>query len=464
MSLLQLYPYQKRLIEDQKRFICCLQARQTGKSFAAAAKIVLECRARPYTKWFVISSGERQVKDFMEKIKIHTQITGEVVDWFEQSCQYTRSDGEEDEYKILSILFRNNSRVIALPANPDTVRGYTGNVYFDEFSTQKNSKEMWAAVFPIISRGKFKMLITFTPKGKLNMAYEVWKNEIFSHHRTDIYEAVNQGCPHDIELLKMAIDDPELWMQEYELAFLDETTAYIPYDLIMSAQNEKAGIPCEKFEKKIFYVGQDIGRRKHLAVFWVLEKVEDVYWSREVIELPKAKFSEQDAELDRIINTYNPVKVCMDQTGMGEKPVEDAINKYGEHRIEGIQFTIAAKISIAGQVRKNFEDKTLRIPDTRKIRDDIHSVKRIATAGGNFRFDAADTKIGHADRFWALALAIHASEGLKAAVSIGSDTLKYYEKQMVEEEKEIHYRPNNRPGYGVLKTRFRKEKDIYVRN
>ena len=41
----------------------------------------------------------------------------------------------------------------------------------------------------------------------------------------------------------------------------------------------------------------------------------------------------------------------------------------------------------------------------------IHSIKRTPTTGGNFRYDAERNEKGHADSFWALALASHAADG-----------------------------------------------------
>jgi len=35
-------------------------------------------------------------------------------------------------------------------------------------------------------------------------------------------------------------------------------------------------------------------------------------------------------------------------------------------------------------------------------------VKKVTTSAGNIRFDAERTNDGHADRFWSLALAVHA--------------------------------------------------------
>ena len=409
VPIVPLYPYQKKWIQDESRFKVGVWARQTGKSFGAAADIVIDCR-KERTKWVSISSGERQVKELFEHVEAHGKITGMAIRWLEETYGYTLPTGEKDEYKVLEARFKNGSKIMGVPANPDTARGYSANLYLDEFSVHKCSREIWAAAFPIISRTGFRMAITFTPKGKQNKAYEVWNNPIFSKHRLDIYQAVKQGCPHNIEELKSGIDDPDLWAQEYELQFLDETTAFLTYDMINESQHDKAGLP-DLFARGPAFVGMDIGRRKDLTIIYVIEQVGDVFWERERVELKGASFREQDEELDRVYKIYKPGRICMDQTGMGEKPVEDAKNRYGSYTVEGVLFTPTVKLELANGIRRHFEDRQIRIANDKKLRDDLHSVKKITTAAGNIRFDAEKSDLGHADRFWALALAIHAGSG-----------------------------------------------------
>ncbi|SER71361.1 hypothetical protein SAMN02982919_03137, partial [Giesbergeria anulus] len=50
----------------------------------------------------------------------------------------------------------------------------------------------------------------------------------------------------------------------------------------------------------------------------------------------------------------------------------------------------------------------VRIPDDPRIRADLRKVQKTTTTAGNIRFVAESEGDGHADRFWALALARHA--------------------------------------------------------
>ena len=157
-------------------------------------------------------------------------------------------------------------------------------------------------------------------------------------------------------------------------------------------------------------IGNDSARRKHLWVAWVFEQVGDVLWTREVVELENESFQAQDDEIARLMRTYNPTGLAMDQTGMGEKPVEDAEMLYGSNRVEGVLMTGPRRLELAGVLKRRVEDVTIRIPATVAVREDFHAVRRAAGPTGGPRLVVTGDTDGHADRFWAAALACGAAE------------------------------------------------------
>jgi phage FluMu gp28-like protein len=60
-----------------------------------------------------------------------------------------------------------------------------------------------------------------------------------------------------------------------------------------------------------------------------------------------------------------------------------------------------------------FQDRRVRIPADADVRESLHKVRKIVTAANNLRLDADRDEAGHADEFWALALAVHAADDLK---------------------------------------------------
>ena len=156
-------------------------------------------------------------------------------------------------------------------------------------------------------------------------------------------------------------EQTDAWAQEYELQWLDEASAWLSYDLINTVEHERAGI-AQNYAGGPCYVGVDIGRRHDLFVIWVLEEVGDVLWTREIITRRGASFAEQDGLLDDVFRRYRVLRCCMDQTGMGEKPVEDARRRHGSGRVEGVLFTSSSKLALATVGKQAFEDRRLRIP------------------------------------------------------------------------------------------------------
>jgi phage FluMu gp28-like protein len=146
-----------------------------------------------------------------------------------------------------------------------------------------------------------------------------------------------------------------------------------------------------------------------------------VLWTREVIVRKRISFAEMDALQDDVEQRYRVLRYCMDQTGMGEKPVEDAQTRYGKNRVEGVLFTGPNKLTLATLIKQSFEDRKSRIPMAdEKLRGDLHRVRKIPSPTGAPRFDADSDANGHADRFWAKALACLAAHGNLGPVQVAS--------------------------------------------
>jgi phage FluMu gp28-like protein len=153
----------------------------------------------------------------------------------------------------------------------------------------------------------------------------------------------------------------------------------------------------------------DVGRDHDLTVIWLLEKLEEVVHTRAVLCLEKAPFDTQERILYEILERPNLRRCCIDQTGIGRQFAERAARRF-RYRVEGVSFTAAVKEKLAYGVRMAFEEKTIRVPNEKYIRADLRSIRKETTLSGNIRFTGERNKGGHADRFWALALAVHAAQ------------------------------------------------------
>jgi phage FluMu gp28-like protein len=407
---LPLFPYQRRWVTDDARFKIAMFARQCGKTFTSTLEIALDvARAEAEgrrARWVILSRGERQAREAMnEGVKLHLKAMQAGFREFETPF--------DASIRALEVELPGGSKITALPANPDTARGFSANVLLDEFAFHQDSRAIWKALFPVISKPGLKLRVISTPNGKGNKFYELMtgKDDGWSRHVTDIYQAAKDGLPRDIEELKRGAGDPDLWAQEFELQWLDEASAWLDYDLIGSVEHDEAGLP-ELYAGGPCYVGVDLssGRGRDLFVIWVLEKIGDVFWTREIVADNTIGPLQQPEILADVFKRYRVIRCAIDQTGMGETPVALAQRRHGQYRVEGVLFTAPNKLELATLGKKQFEDKRIRIPASPVIRADLHKLQKTTSVTGNPRFVADSDSAGHADRAWACFLALSAAD------------------------------------------------------
>ena len=411
MSRPVLYPYQQRWLADRSRYKVARFARQTGKTFTTTLELVLDCleaeaERRP-TRWVYLSAGERQGREAMnEGVRLHLDAMGAAYKVVERDLTIDNS-----RVTALDAEFPRGSKLSILPANPRTARGFSANVVLDEFAHHQDSREIWKALYPVISAG-YKLRVVSTPNGKGNKFYELCTDPAlgkrWSRHLVTIHDAIRDGLPRDAVELEEALGDPVAWRQEFLCEFVDEATAWIPFPTIDAAEHEQAGVP-ELYQSGRTFVGMDIARRRHLTIIGVLELVGELLWTRALIELQNAPFRQQLDTLAEVFRTYRVARARLDQTGLGEMMVETAQERHGS-RVDGVLFSPANKLDLATALRDTMDDRRLRIPHNHVLRADLHSVQRVPSpSGGAPRLVADETDTGHADRFWALALAAHAA-------------------------------------------------------
>ncbi len=447
-----LLPYQHRWVGDAAKFKIGVQSRQTGKSFGTACEAVVDCLTDPGTKWVCLSAGERQALEWLEKSK----------EWAEAFRLAIESYAEERAIgeallKQAEIRFANGSRIIAIPANPSTARGYSANIILDEFAYHEDPDKIWAAMFPSLTNplaGTFmqrvralyagestditrdmKIRIVSTFNGRENKFYDLWEKRAengYSGHLVTIYDAIEDGLPVDAEKLKAGLDDADAWAQEYECVPTDTSNVLLPYDLIALAESADATEACDpalyesrRGSRHPLYCGIDFGRSNDPTVCWTLEQIGDILWTREVLILRKTDTPDQIAILASRIRAAQ--KTVLDYTGpgigfgdyaarqpgVGEWKPEDHL--YG--KVVKFTFTPKSKRLLFPTLRRKFEAPTkVRVPISRAIREDLHAMQQVVL-NGEYSYWAPRTREGHSDRCTALALAVHAAgDGTLAAV------------------------------------------------
>jgi phage FluMu gp28-like protein len=429
-------PYQRRWIDDHSRLKLEEKARQIGLSWATAYGCVertAQAEAR-HDQW-VSSRDEIQARLFLEDCVLFARLLNAGAEYL--GLQVIDPDKKISAYVLQ---FTNGKRIHSMSSNPDAQAGKRGGRVLDEFALHPDPRKLYAIAYPGVTWGG-QLEIISTHRGSANFFNELVQEirhkgnpKKFSLHTVRLQDALDQGflyklqekLPPDhpaqemdeaayFDYVRSGCADEETFLQEYCCVPADDEGAFLTYDQIARCEYALT----EHWEMDahgIFggrqladlYVGVDIGRNHDLTAIWVLERINGRLFTRLLSELKGKRFGEQEAELYAVLDLPAVRRCCIDSTGLGMQLAERAVEKYG-HRVEGVRFSAQVKEALAYPVRSAFEDQAIKIPHRAAIRSDLRAVKKTTTAAGNIRFDADRGTNGHADRFWALALAIHAA-------------------------------------------------------
>ncbi len=402
-----LLPYQREVVLSDARFGWHCWSRQTGKSFGLTFRRIVRGIARKRNQ-LILSAGGRQSREVIMKAKQHCQGLDLAFKYSEREAGMF--DGAKyNQYEI--DLPEAGIRIIGLPANPETARGFTGDVFLDEFAMHAYDREIWGAMFPSVMRGGGELDVASTPRGKLNKFYELADNSQFAHNTLTINDAVEQGLTGiDVEELREAMGDELLYRQEFLCEFVDEASAFITLDMIRACEDEACPRTLDLKElaehKGDVLVGVDIGRHHDLTVIWALEAVGEQLRTLGLIELKAKPFREQFETLSKVLKCRAVRKCAIDNSGLGMQLAEDLVFAFGANRVEPHTFSANVKEALGAKLRVKMEGQLLTIPVDRLIRQDLHSVEKSVTIDGHVRLRATRKEGSHADRFWALALAV----------------------------------------------------------
>ncbi len=421
MNARHFLPYQIDWLKDRSRIKLWEKSRRIGATYTQAYEDVEDCAKKAVPAVWFSSADESAAREYIEYCKHWGKLFNLA------SVQLGEELFDEDkDVKTFGIEFpRLGRRINALSSNPKAFRSKGGKIVLDEFAHHADQKTLWAAARPCITWGfplriisthngnaKFNQFIKDIRDGKLN----------WGHHRVPIHDAVAQGLADRITGRKLTDEeraawieeerrncgDPFTWQQEYLCIPVDEATAFLTYEMIAACEREELLMTLDGLLGDL-YLGMDIARKKDLSVIWVLEKIGPVSFTRRVLVMERTPFHIQKDALFGLLKHPRMRRACIDSTGIGMMLAEEAQRHFGQYRVESVNFSNAVKEDLAFGLRSRFEDKTLVIPGAQDIREDLHSVRRLVTKAGNIRFDVASEETdGHADRFWALALAVHA--------------------------------------------------------
>ncbi|HLY95187.1 MAG TPA: terminase family protein, partial [Gaiellaceae bacterium] len=417
---------------------------------AVMLEAVIDCQLADAEKkpapWFCFSAAEVQTREMIRYAGIHARAIG-LASEITNEEHFVRDERGDGKVTMLAINFEHGSRIVGLPTNIFSIRGKHGNLIGDEAGHWPNAEELSGAAMPIASREGRKIRLVGTPNERRGPFYEIMSGarEGWSLHRVDVHQAIREGCPIRLEDVYAAIGRGRKFNTEYGLIFEDAESRLIPIEAIVPCEDEGVLVvpflriggarewrrfvdadplelaPSEGYDhvnawKRLFaplkgktlYAGYDVARRRDLAVLSIIEPDGPLRRVRARIAFERRRFAEQRAALWAALEHCR--RACIDATGIGAQLAEETVEKFGEARVEAIDFGSAVKEDMATRVLRQFEDRSIRVPSEPELRESIHSIYKITTAAGKTRYDAdATEETGHADDFWALGLALLAA-------------------------------------------------------
>ncbi len=223
----------------------------------------------------------------------------------------------------------------------------------------------------------------------------------------------------------------EDFQQEYECAWLDESTAWISWEEIKRNQvDAQAGQLWYRQAKSVdeslavidevanaaevrqleyaLAGGMDIGRHHDLTEMTFVGKGTTTQLPYRLgISLRGVEFDDQQAVAAKALRVLPITQFLIDRNGMGMQLAENLHREFGD-RAQGVDFTNPNKELWAVELKLKMQRAQVPIPLDRELAYHIHSIKKKTTAAKNNVFDAERNEHGHADKFWALALAVWA--------------------------------------------------------
>lgn len=411
--LIKFDPSQRALFDDETRIIAVNWHRQKGKDFTAAAKAV-DHAIRTGQSWYIVALTQAQADETFAKakkiaaaFKALLKIRGNITESSEDFLDRDREIDHLFRCTARTLHLPNGGRIVSLPGrDPDTLAGRSGNMILTEFGLYPNGGYAhWEVLFPITTRGGFKLIVISTPRGKNTKFYEVISNPDgdYSVHLCDIrrsvfedgyqiYGAKGEALPIGtdaekeaaIATLRRLYKSEAKWPREYGCEFTGDMSALITWAEIERMASLGVGRPffykridstfagvmdllsllghAPQFSGKRLGLGWDVARHSHLSVLWVnLLEVKRPDHLAALVVMDGVPFKLQRGVVRLFMKSSRNAVGFGDATGLGMDSNEQLHEEFGD-RWTPYTFTAPAKREIASALKTAATDAAQTIP------------------------------------------------------------------------------------------------------
>ena len=199
--------------------------RQWGKSTIAAAKAVHRAYTMAASLTLVVSPSGRQSAEFLRKAENFARRLGE----------RTKGDGDNE----ISLEFGNRSRIVGLPGNEATIRGFSAVSLLLVDEASRVSDELYLAVRPMLAVSGGELWLMSTPFGKRGFFHETWRNGGRDWARVRVTADECPRIPAEFLREERAVMGERYFRQEYLCEFVDSVSGVFDRDLVEKAMTDE---------------------------------------------------------------------------------------------------------------------------------------------------------------------------------------------------------------------------------
>ena len=421
-----LLAYQQRPINRLREGVALMvieKSRRIGLTWALAFYAVTRAGAHAsgggMNSWYM-GYDQEMAREFIDVCAMWSRALGIIAEAQDEEI-VEGDDGKP--FGAFRMRFASGFKIVALPSVARALRGKQGLVIVDEAAFHADLAEVLKAALALLMWGG-QVVVVSTHDG-IDNPFNLLLDEVRGGRRKGetqtitFDDAIADGLYERVELVALTKGRPltmskEEWIADIRDTYGDDAAeeldcipkagsgSLISPQALAACEDDQAGRP-ELYRGGLYIIGRDVARRRDGQIIWGFELIGDVLWLRDRYEEVGKSFVEQDDYFNWLFRNRRVLQAGIDQTGMGEKVVEDQQRLHGVNRVVGFLLTGPTRLDLGLSLAARMEACRMRLPPDPVIRADLRSIQRMPSAGGGVRLVNDDTT--HADRFWAAGIA-----------------------------------------------------------
>lgn len=402
--------YQRRwLLEAAHHDIAHRGARQVGKDRTWSWETSLDIGYRKRRQWSILSASLSHSKDYLADVSQHLRFLEALTRWHGYSFPRRIKDSAEQ------IVLENGSSIRAYAATARNAQGRRGNIILNEIGIMRGAALIYETAEAVVRGQRTQgldavMRVIGNASVRGSFFHTFWDGpmsrsfrKITSSWEDVITDWLTYDLGHTLEKARrwVALQVAEIierlghaaFGQWYRCEWRAPEEGFFPPDLLDRQQYDPDDPPHDfpdlEDRRVRQAVGWDPSRRRHPAgICNALEGNERqgkdhrhhyLHAPRRMVKWP---WHQQEEELDRRYRQRRTIKIVIDRQGIGDKPSEDALGRYGAGIVEAYDFSPVKRMNLLNHALDALERSLLWVPIHTDMRMEFEGIQRVYNQAG----------------------------------------------------------------------------------